>query len=261
MISIITPTYNRAHLLGRLYLSLCKQTSTEFEWIIIDDGSTDDTKNIISIFEESGNLDISVCYKENGGKHTALNLGVELAKYPYVFIVDSDDLLPNDSISIIIDKINLISKRADFYKLSGVCGLKSFLDGTDVGNVQYSDMVCNYLDFRYKLRISGDKAEIFKTDILRRFKFPEFEGEKFCPEALIWNRISAKYNMFFFYENIYFCEYQEGGLTENIYKIRKQSPKATLLYYKELFLNKNVPVIYRFRGLLNYVRFFILTKI
>lgn len=261
MISIITPTYNRAHLLDRLYKSLCKQTSMEFEWIVVDDGSTDDTKERLSEFS-GGNLDITTYYKENGGKHTALNIGVELAKYPYIFIVDSDDMLPENSISIIIDKINLISRRDDFDKISGICGLKSFFDGTIVGEGKYhKDMVCNYLDFRYKLKIPGDKAEIFKTHILRSFKFPEFEGEKFCPEALVWNRIAEKYDMFFFYKNIYFCEYQRGGLTDNIYKIRKQSPRATLLYYKELFLNNRIPVFYRLRGIVNYMRFFMVTKL
>lgn len=261
MISIITPTYNRSHLLERLYLSLCRQTNNQFEWIIVDDGSTDDTQNIISRFEKESKLDIVLFYKENGGKHSALNVGIELAKYPYVFIVDSDDFLPENSISIIIDKINLLSNRNDLNKLSGICGIKCLLDGTDVGGIQYSDMVCNYIDFRYRLKIPGDKAEVFKTDVLRKFKFPEFKGEIFCPEALIWNRIAAEYDMFFFYENIYFCEYQIGGLTDNIYKIRKQSPRATLMYYKELFLNKKIPTLYRFRGLINYIRFFILTKL
>lgn len=254
MISIITPTYNRAHLLGRLYDSLCKQSTKCFEWIIVDDGSTDNTKHLVSKFLQ-GDLDITFYSKDNGGKHTALNIGIDKAKYPYIFIVDSDDMLPEHSISIIIDKINIISQRDDFEEISGVCGIKCLFDGTDTGNQKYDDMICNYLDFRYKLKISGDKAEVFKTDILRKFKFPEFNGEKFCPEALVWNRIATHYDMLFFYENIYFCEYQVDGLTDKIYEVRKKSPNATLLYYKELLNNKRVPLYFRLRSLLNYIRF------
>lgn len=257
MISIVTPSYNRAHLLPRLYESLKKQDSVLFEWIIVDDGSVDNTQEVVSSFFVS-DLDITYHYKNNGGKHTALNIGVDLAKYPYTFIVDSDDFLPQNAISNLLGKINYIQKQGQRDHIAGVCGLKVDVNGGFMGK-EYPDMICNYLDFRYRHKITGDKAEIFKTDILREFKFPEYEGEKFCPEALVWNRIASKYDMFFFYENIYFCEYQKEGLTSQIYNLRKRSPKATLLYYKELFYNKRIPIFYRFRALVNYFRFYLLS--
>ena len=259
MISIVTATYNREKLLKRLYNSLCKQESKLFEWIVIDDGSIDNTENLITEFKNENTINIIYLKKVNGGKHTALNLGIELANFPYIFFVDSDDVLPENSIKTIIDKIGKISLRSDYKNLAGICGDKAHLDGQVVGSVLEDEIVCSYIDFRYKYKIIGDKAEIFKTEILKKYKFPVFENEKFCPEGLIWNRISNEYDMYFFSEIVYLCEYQEGGLTDQIYQIRKKSPNATLLYYKELFLMKNISLYFRVRALINFWRFYLVS--
>ena len=256
MISIITATYNRESLLKRLYDSLCKQESKSFEWVVVDDGSIDNTENLITEFKNENRINIIYLKKENGGKHTALNLGIELANFPYVFFVDSDDVLPENSIKTIIDKIGKISLRSDYKNLAGICGDKAHLDGQVVGSVLEGEIVCSYIDFRYKYKIIGDKAEIFKTEILKKYKFPVFENEKFCPEALIWNRISKEYNMFFFNKTIYLCEYQNDGLSKQSYRIRKNSPNATLLYYKELYSNYNVGYYFKMRSLINFWRFY-----
>ena len=259
MISIVTATYNREKLLKRLYNSLCKQESKLFEWIVIDDGSIDNTENLITEFKNENTINIIYLKKVNGGKHTALNLGIELANFPYIFFVDSDDVLPENSIKTIIDKIGKISLRSDYKNLAGICGDKAHLDGQVVGTVLEDEIVCSYIDFRYKYKIIGDKAEIFKTEILKKYKFPVFENEKFCPEGLIWNRISNEYDMYFFSEIVYLCEYQDGGLTDQIYQIRKKSPNATLLYYKELFLIKNISFYFRVRALINFWRFYLVS--
>lgn len=259
MISLITATYNREKLLTNLYKSLCEQTTKKFEWIVVDDGSVDETDNLINKFKLDNIIDITYLKKENGGKHTAINLGVEIAKYPYVFLVDSDDYLPNNSICKIISYIEIISTRTDFSKLSGICGLKADFNGNIVGTKFPKDLICSYIDYRYKYEIKGDKAEIFKKEVLMEFKFPVFAKEKFCPEALVWNRISYKYNMYFFNEIIYHSEYLEGGLSDRSLEIRKKAPKATLTYYKELYKNKNLNLYYRCRAFINYLRFKIIT--
>lgn len=254
-ISIITATYNREKLLSRLYESLCEQTCKDFEWIIIDDGSVDNTEKLIKSYIYEELLDITYIKKSNGGKHTAMNKGTEIAKYEFSFFVDSDDYLPENSIETICDKIALIETYPNYANICGICGDKQDIQKNAIKSGLKNEFLGNYLDFRYELKIKGDKAEVFKTDILRKFKFPEFEGEKFCPEALIWNRIALYYDMLFIKETIYFCEYQDEGLTSKIYEIRKKSPKATLLYYKELFQNRRVPLYYRARALANYFRF------
>lgn len=256
MISIVTATYNRAHLLPRLYESLKSQKSLNFEWIVVDDGSVDDTENFIMTVKAEKLIEISYIKKNNGGKHTALNIGIEAARYDYIFFVDSDDVLPVNSISVICDKINSIKNNKDYNSISGVCGSKAHLNGQLTGTTLNKDLICNYLEFRYLYNITGDKAEVFKKKVLKEFKFPEFEGEKFCPEALVWNRIAQSYNMYFFDDVIYLCEYQQGGLTDKIFKIRKESPNSTLLYYKELYENKDVNNLVRIKALINFWRFY-----
>lgn len=256
MISIVTATYNRAHLLPRLYESLKSQKSLNFEWIVVDDGSVDDTENFIMTVKAEKLIEISYIKKNNGGKHTALNIGIEAARYDYIFFVDSDDVLPVNSISVICDKINSIKNNKDYNSISGVCGSKAHLNGQLTGTTLNKDLICNYLEFRYLYNITGDKAEVFKKKVLKEFKFPEFEGEKFCPEALVWNRIAQSYNMYFFDDVIYLCEYQQGGLTDKIFKIRKESPNSTLLYYKELYETKDVNNLVRIKALINFWRFY-----
>lgn len=256
MISIVTATYNRAHLLPRLYESLKSQKSLNFEWIVVDDGSVDDTENFIMTVKAEKLIEISYIKKNNGGKHTALNIGIEAARYDYIFFVDSDDVLPVNSISVICDKINSIKNNKDYNSISGVCGSKAHLNGQLTGTTLNKDLICNYLEFRYIYNITGDKAEVFKKKVLKEFKFPEFEGEKFCPEALVWNRIAQSYNMYFFDDVIYLCEYQQGGLTDKIFKIRKESPNSTLLYYKELYETKDVNNLVRIKALINFWRFY-----
>lgn len=256
MISIVTATYNRAHLLPRLYESLKSQKSLNFEWVVVDDGSVDDTENFIMKVKAEKLIEIRYIKKNNGGKHTALNIGIEAARYDYIFFVDSDDVLPVNSISVICDKINSIKNNKDYNSISGVCGSKAHLNGQLTGTTLNKDLICNYLEFRYLYNITGDKAEVFKKKVLKEFKFPEFEGEKFCPEALVWNRIAKKYNMYFFDDVVYLCEYQQGGLTDKTFKIRKESPNSTLLYYKELYETKDVNNLVRIKAIINFWRFY-----
>lgn len=256
MISIVTATYNRAHLLPRLYESLQSQENKDFEWVVVDDGSVDNTENLIMEFMGENLININYIKKNNGGKHTALNIGIEAARYDYIFFVDSDDILPVNSISVICDKIDMIKNHKDYNSISGVCGSKAHLNGQLTGTTLNKDLICNYLEFRYLYNITGDKAEVFKKKVLKEFKFPEFEGEKFCPEALVWNRIAQSYNMYFFDDVIYLCEYQQGGLTDKIFKIRKESPNSTLLYYKELYETKDVNNLVRIKALINFWRFY-----
>lgn len=191
-ITVFTPTYNRAKLLPRLYKSLCKQTYLDFEWLIVDDGSTDNTEEIINKKLEIRKSKFKVKYykKENGGKHTAINLGVKLADGDLIFIADSDDTLPLNAIETVIKYWNSIKDDKSF---AGVCGLDADPQGRIIGSGLPSEIIDdNSINIRYKLGISGDMKEVFRTDVLREFPLPEIEGERFCPEMLVWNRISTK---------------------------------------------------------------------
>lgn len=252
MITVFTPTYNKAYIINKLYTSLCLQTCQDFEWLIVDDGSTDTTESLITSFIEEHKINIRYVKQLNGGKHRAINRGVQLAKGDLFFIVDSDDQLPPNSIETVLTYYTQIADESSF---AGVCGLKYYFSGEKVGgDFAYEVLDCNAIDFRYKYNLTGDMAEVFKTSILREYPFPEFENEKFCPEALVWNRISSKYKLRYFNKNIYFCDYLPDGLTAKIVKIRMNSPLASMLHYSELSVMP-IPFAQKLKAIINYWRF------
>lgn len=258
-ITIATATYNRCGLIKRLYESLIVQKNLNFQWIVVDDGSIDDTTSYMKQIMEENKIKILYYKKNNGGKHTAINYAVEKCNTDYIFLVDSDDVLPLDSIDIIYEKIKYI-EHAPSLNIAGICGLKAHLDNKIVGNALDADLTCSYLTYRYKYGVTGDKAEIFKTSILKKYRFPEFKGELFCPEALVWNRISRDYNMYFFNRIIYLCEYQDGGLSDKSIELRRKSPQATLLYYAELS-SSDINSYHKIKASVNFWRFYFSSNI
>jgi len=257
-ITVFTPTYNRANLLPRLYQSLCKQTCKDFEWLIVDDGSTDDTFSVVKGFHERKNLNIRYFKKPNGGKHTAINLGAKLAEGELFFIADSDDYLPEDSIESVINCWEGLKKQVTTDVLSqfgGVCGLDGYADGTVVGSgLPQSILDTTTIELRDRYGVTGDMKEVFLTSVMREFPFPEVKSERFCPEALVWNRIGKKYKLRFFNTVIYIAEYQEGGITAGITKARMNSPRATMMTYSEWF-NYDISLKKKLRMAINYWRF------
>lgn len=240
-ITVCTPTYNRAHLLNKLYTSLKKQNYNSFQWIIVDDGSTDDTEAIVNEFIKENNINIRYIKKKNGGKHTALNIGIDNAEGELFWIVDSDDYIIDDALKYIWNKWCELKDKKDFAGLSALRGYENKkVIGTTV-NEEYID--ADVLTYRYKYRVLGDKSEVYRTDILKKYKFPEYREEKFLTEAVVWNRIANDgYKIRWFNKVIYICEYLEGGLTNTSDKNIMDSWQGTTLYYKELLSYKQVPL-------------------
>ena len=252
MITVLTPTYNRASLLINLYQSLIKQDFGDFEWVIVDDGSVDATTDNVDQFIQERKIVITYIQQLNGGKHRALNRGVKEAKGELVLIVDSDDSLPNKSLSIIYSHYLDIKDNSS---IGGVCGLMAHHDGTIIGERKISSsMNLSSIEMRYKYGFVGDVCEVFKTEVLREFPFPEIENEKFCPEALVWNRIATKYKLHYFNEVIYYRDYLDGGLTSKIVRIRMNSPIASMICYAELN-QVDIPFKDKFKAAINYWRF------
>lgn len=252
LISVFTPTYNRAALLSRLYNSLGVQTYKNFEWIIVDDGSYDNTKEVVETFIRKGNINIQFVCQQNGGKHRAINNGVQLAKGELFFIVDSDDLLPHTALKVVVDHYKSIEDNNLF---AGVSGIDGYFDGQNIGTGLPSEIIeCNSIDIRYKYHVKGDLKEVFRTSVIKEFPFPEINGERFCPEALVWNRIARKYKLRYFNKVIYKVEYQSEGLTSNIIKARMNSPVASMMCYAEMN-QLNIPIKDKIKAAINYWRF------
>lgn len=254
LITIFTPTYNRAALLKLLYDSLCNQTCKDFEWLIVDDGSTDNTREVIEKInsKHTASFPIHYYYKANGGKHTAINIGVQEAKGELFWILDSDDILPKNSLKIIIEQYNQVKDKEN---VAGVCGLMAHHDGTQIGSgFPKTPMIASSIEMRYHYNVIGDLMEVFKTSVLREYPFPEINGERFCPEDLVWNRIANQYKFYCFNKIIYYRDYLEGGLTDNIMRVRHRSPIASMTYYSELG-KYDIPFMQKVKAAINYWRF------
>lgn len=245
IVTILTPTYNRGGLLSRLYGSLLQQTQKNFEWLIVDDGSTDDTEKTISLWMMERTLSIRYIRKENGGKHTALNRGIREIETPLTFIVDSDDWLSKDAVETIQGYYERYcsqrgtNDRADKERKERLCGFSFLRVGSDgkvnEGEFPIDDHVAAYRDERINAGLLGDKAEVYLTGVLRQYPFPVFPGEKFLPEDAIWIRMSGPYQMVHANRRIYICDYLEGGLTKTGRYMKIYSPFG-MMYRSAMYL-------------------------
>lgn len=242
-----------------------QQTCKDFEWLIVDDGSSDSTEAIVQDKFKAGqtSFDIKYIKKSNGGKHTAVNIGVKEAKGDFIIILDSDDELTSDAIEAIKKQASAINSNES---LGGMAFLMEHRNGEiinkynkqntfssiDTDGIRYIDS--SPIDIRYKYKVQGDLCEVFKAEVLREFPFPEIEGEKFCPEVLVWNRIGLKYKLRYFEKVIYKRDYLEGGLTSKMVAIRRHSPNLACMCYKEM-AKLNIPLLYKLKAILNYLRY------
>lgn len=254
-ITILTPTYNRASLLPRLFDSLLRQTNRDFEWIVVDDGSTDDTREVVANLKEKcgGAFPMGYVYKANGGKHMAINIGAERARGELLFIADSDDLLTDDALETVANSWHDISDDKSF---AGIAGLDIAMDTREVigSGLPQEHIDCNAIDIRYRHHVTGDMKEVFRTEVLREFPFPEFAGERFCPEQLVWFRMARRYRLRYINKPIYIADYQPDGITAGITKARMRNPSASMLTYAEL-TECPVPFLVKVKAAINFWRF------
>lgn len=248
--TIFTPTYNRAHLLERLYKNLCEQEYQNFEWLIIDDGSTDNTREIIENYKREGKLNIQYFYKENGGKHTAINFGLEKAQSDIFFLLDSDDFLEKSATKVVAEKWDVIRNTPS---LCGIVGLSKFLNKevrTDA--FPEDDWVVSFTDIYFKYKILGDKPVAFKTSVMKQFPFPENQGIHFVFEAVSWHEMAKKYNVLAVNDLLQYKEYTEDGITRNTYK--KEYVKGLAFSFFHLVKNRTYPFAkYPHHFLWNYI--------
>ena len=235
MITVFTPTYNREKDLIKLYESLINQNYKKFEWLVIDDGSTDETKKLINDLKKDNKINIRYIYKENGGKMSAVNKAYSLAKGDIIFGIDSDDVLKDNVLGLIA---NDFEKIKDNKQIAGIFYLQSDINNKDkvVGNTfPIENSPVTYYDIYNKYKVTGDKLLVMKTNIAKKYEFPIIKGEKFVPEALVFNRISKEYK-FLCKNYIVACkEYKNDGYSANYFNLVKKNPKGNALYFKELY--------------------------
>ena len=230
-VTVFTPTYNRAYILGDLYHSLQRQTCMDFEWLIVDDGSADDTEALVASWQGEENLfPIRYVYQENGGKCRAINRGLKEADGRLFFTVDSDDYLTDDAIEKVIRWDGELPKDGHFCGYVGNRGITptqtpnrlfpgGYLDGTALD--------------RYD-QVDGERAFVFYTEIHRKYLYPEFPGEKFLTEAVTWDLMAHDgYKMRFYNDIIWIWEYKDDGLTRAGYRVFLENPQGTGLFFRQ----------------------------
>ena len=230
--TVFTPTFDRKELLEKLYKSLQKQTFKDFEWLIVDDGSTDGTKEKVKKFLCEKKLDIKYYFKENGGKQRAYNFATEKANGELFICLDSDDEYVENGLEIILKYWKKYEKNAD---IAGMGYLSTYPNGGIIGSsFPEKEMISTQFEIYNKYGVKGDKGIMFRTEIIKKYKFPVFEDEKFITEAVVYNRICEKYKMVYVNEKIEIKEYQEDGLTAKYNNLLLRNPKGQALYHNEI---------------------------
>ena len=241
-ITVITPTYNRLHTLPKLYESLKKQTYQKFEWLVVNDGSKDGTEGWLDQIYKDKDRKFEFQYynNQNSGKQCSINFAVPKSSGNYIFIVDSDDYLVKDAIEKIMSWVLEIK---DLPKFAGVSGIKANEKGMPIGGEPLYDK--RYVDAtnleREKFNLSADMAEIYKKEILLKYPFYVWKGEKFVPEATVWDEIAADgYKIRWYRDIIYICEYLEDGLTKGSWDLLRKNPMGyAMLFNQQLKYTKD----------------------
>lgn len=223
-LSIVTPTYNRAGLLQKCYESLRAQTCWDFEWIIVNDGSTDDTEKVMHSFSND-HFPIYCISKPNGGKHTALNASHAHIHGDYVLILDSDDYLVPTAVEQVLDGWNRYADDNDI-------GMVIFLKGSaeDQPNCKAADedeyTPIDDSDYKRICIKSSDCCEVVRSSLFNKYPFPVFDGERFIGEGTLWDRVNDDAKSVYINKVIYICEYLEGGLTKSGRRMYIRNPRG-----------------------------------
>lgn len=237
-ITVLTPTYNRVHTLPRVFASLCRQDFSDFDWVVVDDGSTDETKELIEGYQKTATFPIKYYYKENGGKHTAINFALDVIESPYVHIIDSDDALTDDALSLIKKNWEAIPPE-DYDRFWCVAGLCLDEKGDLVGKPFPPGI--NDLKGRAQHKVivkyPKDKSCCRKLSVLQEFPFPVFPDTKFVSEGMVWEKINKKYDQYCT-NDIFRIYYTDSPDSLAAGKMHSSTRWRTYYYVSLFFLNE-----------------------
>lgn len=255
LVTVFTPVYNREQSINAVYESLCAQTDMDFEWLVINDGSTDRTSEILEEIVRNHQMPFTINYvkKRNEGLNRTINSALDLAKGTLLMRLDSDDVALPEAVALILEKYVLIK---DDPKLCAVAFRSLLFDGSFNGFHPFDmDTRGDFSSFRYVHHATGDRSEVMKLDVFRKFRFPEFEGENFCPEALVWNRIAKEYDCIYAKEAIYKKGFEDDSITAKIYATLKRCSQGSCTLYFEALNNPDIPFKGRFGSAVRYYRY------
>lgn len=246
LMTIFTPTYNRSALLGRLFDSIKKQVppGAPVNWLIVDDGSTDGTRERVAGFIEERRDLITYVSVENGGKHRAFNLSVRHSEAPWIMSVDSDDLVADGAIEDILALLKSVDCSGS-KDLGVIRGLSAFPDQPHLNRRFNADSAVSSHAEWVNSKSAFDTTVVFRRELLTMYPFSEFEGEQFQAESLLWHRVDATHETRFVNHIWCHCYYQADGLSSNSAKLRAKSPRSAMAVYAATFDSR---LLYRLRA-------------
>ncbi|MEL0650341.1 glycosyltransferase family 2 protein [Algibacter sp. TI.3.09] len=256
-ITIFTPTFNRAYCLEACYHSLVRQTNQNFTWLIIDDGSSDNTKDLVNLWIKENKINIQYTYQKNQGMHGAHNTAYRLIDTELNVCIDSDDFMPDNAIENIL---NLWNKYGND-RYAGMIGLDIDRKG-DVIGTSFPDNLkeCKYYQLKSKYNVVGDKKFVYRTEIIKKYpEYPIFKGERFVPLGYKYMLIDQDYYMLCFNEVFCDVEYMVDGSSLNIFNQYKKHPKGFAHERKERMVY-SYTFSERLRNAIHYVSCSIMTK-
>ncbi len=262
MITIFTPTYNRAHTLPRLYDSLCNQTCKDFEWLIVDDGSSDSTDSIVCEWSKNNNgFSISYFKKENGGKPRAINYAVERAEGEFFFIVDSDDYLTSDALEKMTKWCNEIRDINDIIGVGAAQGSSSDTYIKKIPSIKPGEYADATNLQRADFNINVDMCEAYKTELFKKFPMAEWPGENFAPEQIAINSIAlAGYKVRWHSDIVYISSYRDDGLTKGVNSLIARNPMGYAMMWNHKLLYPNLSFKKRYHAACMHIAMSIIGK-
>lgn len=228
-LTVFTPAFNRAHTLPRTYQSLCRQTCKDFEWLIVDDGSSDNTSEIVKPWLENPDFPIRYIYQENQGMHGAHNTAYANITTELNVCIDSDDWMPDDA----VEKIVGFWRKNGSKDVSGIIGLDVREDGSLIGSRFPSYMKHTTLTGYYASGGRGDKKLVYRTEVVRKYpRYPLFKGENYVGLAYLYMLIDQDYELLAMNEPLVVVEYQAEGSSNGMYRQYWRNPKGFAFYRK-----------------------------
>lgn len=249
-LTIFTPAYNRAYTLHKCYESLKRQTSRDFKWMIIDDGSTDNTVDLVAKWKEKSDFEIIYIYKKNGGMHTAHNTAYQNIDTELNVCIDSDDYLTDDAVEIIVSEWEKVKSE----KLAGLGALNVFESGEIIGSKFHENIkLSKYFDIYNKYGVVGDKKFIYRTELIKKFPYPEYEGEKYVGLDYKYKKLDEEYELALINKVVCVVEYMEDGSSKNMLKQYRNNPRGWCFFRVENLKIPNTSLKFKFKESIHYV--------
>jgi glycosyltransferase involved in cell wall biosynthesis len=256
-LTVFTPTYNRAYCLHQCYESLVRQTCKDFIWLVIDDGSTDHTMDIIGKWKDDNLIEIQYIWQENQGMHGAHNTAYEAIETELNVCIDSDDYMPDDA----VEKILTLWKEKGNKNVSGIIGLDSYTNGEIIGTKLPSAIDSSTLfDLYHKHGVSGDKKLVYRTELTKQFPYPVFENEKYVGLAYKYYMLDRQFKMLLLNEVLCCVEYLADGSSLNMLRQYRKNPNGFAFYRKELMKLPFVKLSFKYRQAIHYVSSSLMSK-